>query len=36
MTDEGRAAVRQGLEEARSGEFVSDDEMRAFWKQLGL
>ena len=30
MSDEERAAVREGLEQARRGEFVSDEEMDAF------
>ena len=33
MTSEERAAVREGLEQARRGEFVSDDEMAALWKK---
>ncbi len=36
MTDEERAAVREGLEQARRGEFVSDEEMEAFWKRHGV
>lgn len=36
MSDEERAAVRQGLEQARRGEFVSDEEMDAFWKKIGV
>jgi predicted transcriptional regulator len=36
MTDEERAAVREGLEQARRGEFVSDEEMDAFWKKIGV
>jgi hypothetical protein len=36
MSDEERAAVREGLEQARRGEFVSDDEMDAFWKKIGV
>jgi predicted transcriptional regulator len=36
MTDEERAAVREGLEQARRGEFVPDEEMDAFWKRNGL
>ena len=35
MTDEERAAVREGLEQARRGEFVPDEEMEAFWKRHG-
>lgn len=36
MSDEERAAVHEGLEQARRGEFVSDDEMDAFWKKYGV
>ena len=36
MSDEERAAVREGLEKARRGEFVPDDEMDAFWKRYGV
>jgi len=30
VSDEERAAVRERLEQARRGEFVSDEEMDAF------
>jgi predicted transcriptional regulator len=33
MTDQERAAVREGLVQADRGEFVSDEEMEAFWKR---
>jgi predicted transcriptional regulator len=36
MSDEERAAVREGLDQARRGEFVSDKEMDAFWKKMGV
>jgi predicted transcriptional regulator len=36
MDHEERSAVREGLEEARRGEFVSDDETEAFWKKIGV
>jgi predicted transcriptional regulator len=36
MNDDERAAVREGLEEARRGEFVSEEEMNAFWKKIGV
>ena len=36
VPDEHRAAVLEGLGQARSGEFVSDDEMAALWKKCGL
>ena len=31
-----RAGVMQGLEQAERGEFASDEEMAALWKQCGL
>jgi predicted transcriptional regulator len=36
MTDEERAAVQEGLDQARRGEFVPDDEMTAFWKKYDV
>ena len=36
MSDEERAAVREGLEQARRGKFVPDEEMDAFWKKIGV
>jgi len=36
MDDDERAAVREGLEQARRGQFVSDEEMDAFWKRIGV
>jgi predicted transcriptional regulator len=36
LTDDERAAVREGLEQARRGEFVPDAEMKAFWKSSGV
>jgi predicted transcriptional regulator len=36
MDDEERAAVREGLEQARRGEFVSEGEMDGFWKGIGV
>lgn len=33
LSDEERAAVRIGLEQARKGEFVSDEEMERFWNR---
>ncbi len=45
MTDEGggiaplddaaRAAIREGLEQARRGEFVPEAEIAALWKRFG-
>jgi hypothetical protein len=34
LTDGERAAVNNGLEQVRRGEFVSDVEMQSFWKPL--
>ena len=36
MSDEERAAVRQGLDQATRGEFVPDEDMNAFWKRYGV
>ena len=36
VPEDHRAAVLEGLEQARRGEFVSDDEMAALWKKCGL
>jgi predicted transcriptional regulator len=36
LDDETRAAIREGLEQARRGEFVSDEDMAAFFKQHRL
>ena len=36
MSDEERVAVQEGLDQARRGEFVPDDEMNAFWKKYGV
>jgi hypothetical protein len=36
MNDEERAAVQEGLDQARRGDFVPDDEMDAFWKKYGV
>jgi predicted transcriptional regulator len=33
---ETRAAIREGLEQARRGEFVSDEQVEALWKRHGL
>ncbi|MGD0025485.1 MAG: hypothetical protein ABSC37_12820 [Xanthobacteraceae bacterium] len=33
LTDEERAAVRRGVEAARRGEFVSDEELAAFYRR---
>jgi len=36
LDDETRAAIRQGLEQARRGEFVPEAETEALWKRFGL
>jgi predicted transcriptional regulator len=36
LTDEERAAIDEGLAQADRGEFVSDDDMAAFWKRCGV
>ena len=33
---ETRAAILEGLEQARRGEFVPDEEIKALWKRHGL
>jgi predicted transcriptional regulator len=36
LDEETRAAISEGLEQARRGEFVPDEEMAALWKRHGL
>jgi len=36
LDEETRAAIREGLDQARRGKFVSDTEIEAFWKRHGL
>ena len=36
MTDDERTAVSEGLAQARRGDFVSDADMQALWKRLGV
>jgi predicted transcriptional regulator len=36
LDDETRAAIRDGLEQARRGEFVPEEEIEALWKRHGL
>jgi hypothetical protein len=36
LDDEARMAIREGLEQARRGEFVSDEQIDALWKRHGL
>ena len=33
LTDDERAAVRKGMEAARRSEFVSDEELAAFYRR---
>lgn len=35
MSADERAAVEEGRQQARTGEFVSDEDMEKFWKSLG-
>jgi hypothetical protein len=36
MTEAERAAVDNGLQQVRRGEFASDVEMQSFWKRFGV
>ena len=36
LDDDARAAIREGLEQARRDEFVPDAEIEALWKRFGL
>jgi predicted transcriptional regulator len=36
MTDDERAAVLRGLEQAKRGEFISDEDVEVFWKRCGV
>jgi predicted transcriptional regulator len=36
LDDETRAAVREGLEQARRGDFVPREEIEALWQRFGL
>jgi predicted transcriptional regulator len=36
LEDETRAAIQEGREQARRGEFVSDQDMTAFFKRHGV
>ncbi|MGB6538774.1 MAG: hypothetical protein WBF58_22765 [Xanthobacteraceae bacterium] len=36
LDDQTRSAIREGLEQARRGEFVSNGEIEALWKRFGL
>jgi hypothetical protein len=35
LDDDTRSAIREGLEQARRGEFVPDEEIEALWKRYG-
>jgi hypothetical protein len=35
LDDEARAAIREGLEQARRGEFVPEAGIAALWKRFG-
>jgi predicted transcriptional regulator len=36
MDDETRAALREGLDQARRGELVPDAEVQALWRRFGV
>jgi hypothetical protein len=36
LNDEERAAIKEALEEAERGEFVSDEVVAAFFKRVGV
>ncbi len=36
LDDETRAAIREGTQQARRGQFVSDRSMKAFFKKNGI
>jgi predicted transcriptional regulator len=36
LDEETRAAIREGREQARRGEFASDEDMAAFFKRHGV
>ncbi len=36
LDDETRAAIREGLDQARHGEFASEEEIAAVWRRIGL
>ena len=35
LDEESRVAIREGVAQARRGEFVPDDEIEALWKRYG-
>jgi predicted transcriptional regulator len=36
LDEDARAAIREGLEQARRGEFIPEEEIEALWKRFGL
>jgi predicted transcriptional regulator len=36
LDDEARNAIREGLAQARRGEFVPDSEIETLWRRFGL
>jgi hypothetical protein len=36
IDDETRAAIREGLAQAKRGEFVPEEDIQALWKRYGL
>ena len=36
MSDEERVAVNKALEQARRGEFATDEEVEALWRKAGI
>jgi predicted transcriptional regulator len=36
IDDETRAAIHEGLAQAKRGEFVPDEDIQALWKRYGL
>jgi predicted transcriptional regulator len=35
LDEDTRAAIREGLDQARRGEFASEEEIAAVWRRLG-
>lgn len=36
LDDETRAAIREGIAQAKRGEFVPDENIQALWRRYGL
>jgi predicted transcriptional regulator len=36
LDDETRTAIREGIAQAKRGEFVPDEDIQALWKRYGL